>query len=232
MSVPTAGQAPRTTSSAEYLATEIKHHKGGAPVALLALALAVAGLAAVLYKFSAKKPAPFQSIKITKLTNMSNVNAAQISPNGEYVAHVVYEGGKNSVRVWDVATKSSVEIIPPTEDVIFISAFSPDSRYIYYRRNVSGQPSALYQIAVFGGMSKKILETTNTGITFSPDGKRFASVRTGPGQGETSIIIANPDGSNEQTLATRKGSERFATAGASWSPDGKVIACGVSARAG
>jgi serine/threonine protein kinase/Tol biopolymer transport system component len=220
--------AERTTSSAEYVVKKIKRHKKGAVAVLAVLALAVAGLAFVLNKFSAKKPAPFQSIKITKLTNIGNANAAHISPNGEYVAHVVYEGGKNSVRVWDVATKSSVEIIPPTEDAIFISTFSPDSRYIYYRRNVSGQPSALYQVAVFGGMSKKILETTNTGITFSPDGKRFASMRTGPGQGETSIIIANADGSNEQTLATRKGSERFGTSGASWSPDGKVIACAVN----
>ncbi|MDT7603324.1 MAG: eukaryotic-like serine/threonine-protein kinase [Acidobacteriota bacterium] len=228
MSVPTAEQVARKTSSAEYLATEIKRHKKGAVVALAALVVAVAGLAFVLYKFSAKKPAPFQSIKITKLTNIGNATAAQISPNGEYVAHVLYEGGKNSVRVWDVATKSSVEIVPSTEDNLVVAAFSPDSRYIYYRRGGRGQPSAIYQVAVLGGTAKKILERGNSsGFTLSPDGKQFAFVLEGPGERENSLMLVNADGTGERALATRKGEERFGTYESAWSPDGKMIACGI-----
>ena len=115
----------------------------------------------------------------------------------------------------------------------FVHAFSPDSRYIYY----SKQPGILYQIAVLGGTPKKILEKVNGGITFSPDGKRFAFVRGGrfmrylggasDADTENSLVIANADGTGEQTLATRKGGEMFGTAGPDWSPDGKTLASGV-----
>ena len=73
----------RPTSSAEYLVTELKRHKKGVVVALAAVAVAFAALAFIVTKFSARKPAPFQSIKITKLTNIGNATTAQISPNGE-----------------------------------------------------------------------------------------------------------------------------------------------------
>ena len=109
-------ESTRPTTSAEYIATEIKRHKKGVLTILAALAVATAGVAFGLYKFREKKPAPFQSIKIRNLTNIGNATGAQISPNGEFVAHVFYEGGKNSLRVWDVATKSSVEIVPPADD--------------------------------------------------------------------------------------------------------------------
>lgn len=66
-----------------------------------------------------------------------------------------------------------------------------------------------------------------TGISFSPDGKRIVFLREGPGQAENSLIIANADGADEQTLITRKGGERFAVFTPAWSPNGKVIACGV-----
>ncbi len=238
MVTPTADQTTRPTSSAEYIATEIKRHKKGVVLILTALAITIAGVAFGLYRFSGKKPAPFQTIKISNLTNIGNATGAAISPNGEYVAHVFYEGGKNSLRVWDVATKSSVEIVPPAEDglLIFVHAFSPDSRYIYYGK----QPGFLYQIAVLGGTPKKILEKVNSAITFSPDGKRFAFVRGGrgmrdrgylgfplAGDTENSLVIANADGTGERILATRKGAEMFGTAGPGWSPDGKTLASGV-----
>jgi serine/threonine protein kinase/Tol biopolymer transport system component len=215
-----------TASSAEYIVTELKRHKKGVVVALAVFALAAAGLAFALYKFSAKKPAPFQSIKVTKLTNVGNATTAQISPNGEYVAHVFYENGKSSVRVWDVATKSRIEIVPPTEDGLAVNTFSPDSRYIYYLKFVNGQPNVLYQIAVLGGTPKKILETLTSGVSFSPDGKQMVFVR-GAQVGDNSLIIASADGSGERTLATRKNIERFGRFAPAWSPDGRTIACGV-----
>jgi len=218
--------APTQVSSAEYLTKEIKRHKKGVIVALVALAVVVAGLAFVLYRYSAKKSAPFQSIKVTKLTNVGNATSAQISPNGEYVAHVFYENGKSSVRVWDVATKSRIEIVPPTEDSLAVNTFSPDSRYIYYARYVNGQPNVLYQIAVLGGTPKKILEKFTSGVSFSPDGKQMVFVRGGRAA-DNSLIIANADGAGERILATRKNVERFDRFAPAWSPDGRRIACGV-----
>lgn len=194
-------------------------------VAAVVLALAAGGLAFGLYKFLAKKPAPFQSIRIEKLTDIGNATTAQISPDGQYVAHAVYEGGKHNLRVWHVSTKSSVEIVPPAEGFLAVRAFSPDSRYIYYTKSAVPGPGqgTLYQIAVLGGAPKKILERAGLSISFLPDGRRFAFMREGPGQGKNSLMIANTDGTGERALATRGGAERFGFDGPAWSPDGRYI---------
>lgn len=222
----TVGSKDNATAASdpEYIATKVPRSRVG--LALILAVLVVTGLAFAMYWFLAKKPAPFQSIKITKLTNIGNVNAAQISPNGEYVAHVVYENGRNSVRIWDVATKSSVEIIPPTEDDLSVHTFSHDSRYIYFMRRAAGQVATLYQTTVLGGAPKKVLENLDSPISLSPDGSQLTFVRRS--LDGTSLVIAKSDGSEEHVLAERSGEERLGTRGPAWSPDGKVIATGIS----
>jgi Tol biopolymer transport system component/tRNA A-37 threonylcarbamoyl transferase component Bud32 len=223
-----SSRAPET-SSAEHPGGRLRRHKSAAALASVALAIAIAAALAaafIVHRLPGRKPPPFQSIRIEKLTNIGNATTAQISPDGQYVAHAVYEGGKYSLRVWHVSTKSGVEIVPPTEDSLAVSTFSPDSRYIYFHRGAGGQV-ALHRVAVLGGATKKIMERAGFGITFSSDGKRFAFVRPGPGPGETSLTVANADGTGEQTVATRGGAERFGLDGPAWSPDGRVLACGV-----
>src|SRR5437016_1377673 len=59
-------ETARSTSSAEYLVSEIKRHKKVAVVALVSFAIVAAALSFGLYKFFGRKNAPFQSIKIVK----------------------------------------------------------------------------------------------------------------------------------------------------------------------
>ena len=224
----TAGGEPALpTASAEHPGSRFGRRGAIVVLASLVLAFAIAAAAYGLYRLLWREPPPFQSIRIEKLTNIGNATTAQISPDGQYVAHAVYEGGKYSLRVWHVATRSSVEIVPPSEDALAVSSFSRDSRYIYFIRAPGGPPT-LYQIAVLGGAAKKITERGGFGHAFAPDGSRLAFVRVGPGRGETSLTVANADGTGEQTLVTRGGAERFgAESGVAWSPDGRVLACGV-----
>src|SRR4051812_31147581 len=208
------------TNSAEYFF--IKRHKNTVTI-ILAMVAITSGLALALYKFSAKKPAAFQSIKISKLTNIGNATAAQISPNGEYLAHVLYENGQNSIRVWDIATKSSIDIVPPTPDSLIVSAFSPDSRHIFVRRDAGNQPAALYQFTVLGGTPRKVLDNLTGNASISPDGKTLAFVRSDTSKGETSLNVADIENATERVLATRKSEERFSLYEPAWSPDGKLI---------
>jgi len=82
---------------------------------------------------------------------------------------------------------------------------------------------------VLGGDSRKLIYDIDSPVTQSPDGKQLAFVRYQP-SGETDLIIANIDGSNEKKLVTRKFSDLWMENNPAWSPDGKVIVVGVEIR--
>jgi len=76
-----------------------------------------------------------------------------------------------------------------------------------------------------GGSPKKLIDDISSAIGFSPDGKQIAFVRTR--SEESSMMIANADGTGEHEVAKRRGEESFgsgSTGGVAWSPDGKKIA--------
>ena len=227
------GQAHTTATSAEYLVSEIKRHKGGAIALAAALVLAFAAVSFALYKFlGQRKSAPsFQNMKVTKLTNTGKVTIAAISPEGKYVVHAVDDGGVESLWVRQVATSSNVQIVAPAEASYRGITFSADGNYIFYVLNEKNSPiSIVYQLPILGGTPRKLLEDIDGSMTLSPDGRRFAFVRNYPSKRESVLLIANVDGSNEQILGTRKDPSAFrwgARVGPAWSPDGKVIACPV-----
>ncbi len=217
-----------STSSAEYVFSQIKQHRTGAAIAVVFGLLAVSGIAFALYKFAASDTpaAPFQTTKITRLTATGKARGAAISPDGKYVAYVVNDAGQESVWIRQVATTRDVQIIPPEAGIHYGLAFSRDGNFIYYRL-IDRRSGGLYQVPVLGGGSRRLLDEVDTGVAFSPDGKQIAFGRTGyPSAGETSLILANADGTGERTLATRQRPASFAwfRAAPAWSPDGKVIA--------
>ncbi len=217
-----------TVSSAEYIATSMGRHKLGIIAVVVLLLGAGAGLALWL-KTRAQPTHTFGKVRLSQLTNTGKAGLATISPDGRYVVHVISDGRQASLWVRQIATASNVQIVQPAESRYIGLTFSQDGDYIYYVVYEKNSPlGVVYQIPVLGGTPRKVIEDVDTPVTFSPDGKRFAWIRNFPQAGETALMIANSDGTQQRKAASRLRPGRFQagpSVGPAWSPKGDLIAC-------
>lgn len=220
------GAAARPTSSAEYVVSEIKQHKTGVAVVLLTVVIAVTAIAFWFSRINGrnKSTAHPQAMTMTRLATSDRVQGAAISPDGKYVAYVVAEPVccfQQSLRLRQIDTSSDIQIDPPSDLYHDRLVFSRDGNFLYFADNSEN----LYKMPTIGGPKTKLITRVASPISFSPDGKRLAFLRDNyPGKDETSLIVANADGSDEGKIASRKKPDSFRGA-PSWSPDGQVIAC-------
>ncbi len=237
-------ETAHTASSAEYLVSGIRSHKFGVLLTLVGLIVAVAG-GLGLYKYYWSRPAkapPFQDMRITKLTFNGKATSAVISPDGKQVVYVVDDGGRRSLWLRQVASPTDVQLAAPEDIYYFSLTISPDGDFLYYAwGGTTVQNRVLYRMPVLGGTPRKVVDDIGSPIGFSPDGKQIAFVRSalrgfgarsgvrgGSGQGESSLIIANADGTDERKIVTRHGGPNrlgnLFFGGVAWSPDGTKIA--------
>jgi len=168
--------------------------------------------------------------KFQRLNLSGDISDIMLSPDGKYVARVVVEGGKYTIRITEIATASDLSIAQPSAAAYSGLSFSPDGTYLYYLEN-QAETGTLYRVSKLGGGRRKILDDVNTGVTFSPDGAWLAFVRTNRALDTPELIVAQANGTSERILArrTRADADTFMSdmkrAGPVWSPDGKVLVC-------
>jgi serine/threonine protein kinase len=224
----------RPTSSAEYLVSEIRTHKKAVALLIAAFVLAISGIAFGLYRFLYPNPhvGPSRTKKISRLTTSGNVANVGMSPDGRFVAYVTTGSAAegSSLRVRQVATNNDVQIMPPSPSPYSYHGptFSPDGNLVYYTSQEEDDRTVLYEISLLGGPPRKVMEDVRTGISFSPNGKQFAFIRSDRFQ-HNSLMVANADGTEPQTLLVPEGSANFGDVihgkgGVAWSPKGDVIA--------
>ncbi len=200
------------------------------------LAVLLVGAAFAAYKWWPKEKAPsFQSMRMTRLTNSGKVIDSILSPDGKYLVYALSDAGKQSLWIRQVSIANDKVVVPPAPVGYFGIAFSRDGNDVYYVIKENLDKGTLYRVPSLGGTPVKILETIDSLVDFSPEGDQFVFLRGNfPNEGESSVVIANLNGSGERVLTTRKGPEQFVPiffTGPSWSPDGKLIAASVG-RAG
>ena len=173
------------------------------------------------FTFGSSRPA-FVSPQVSRLTENGKSHLPEISPDGKYVAFVNSESGMNSLKVRQVATDSTLQIVPSMTLEFRQPTFSPDGNYIYYV-SVDKGLGTVYQVPTLGGTAKKIITDVDTKINFSPDGKQIIFARHNPNKGGDTVMIANTDGSNQQPFISNQEIGYDLINEAIWSPDGENI---------
>ena len=168
-----------------------------------------------------------QAIKVQRLTGDGKVRDAKISPDGKFLAYLKVEGDKRSLWLKQIQTNSNIAIVAPGVFERFGGiAFSPDGSFVYFNGEKNdGAPPTVYRVPTLGGSATKVL-TKAVDVQVSPDGSQLSFSRFDFDANETSVMIANTDGSNERKLAAKSGSQFYAGTPA-WSADGKLIATAV-----
>ena len=214
--------ATSESSDSQVIAGLVKRHKKAISALMAAGMVIAAALIYGLYRAASHAPAPPAGLEFTRVTGSGDVQGADISPDGKYVAYVRETAGKQSLWLKQLATDSDVQIATLGEDICAGVAFSPDGSYVYFVRQDRLKSSGdLYQVPSLGGSPRKMLAGITDPPAFSPDGQRVAFVRTTI-IGEDSLLTASPDGSDERVMASYKWPERIYHV--AWSPDGKTLA--------
>ena len=181
------------------------------------------------------------ALQIQRLTLVGNAQSAAVSPDGKFIAYVRDESVSRSVWVRQIATNSDVQVVAPVNGrLIGAPTVTPDGTFVDFAAYVGGgQLPSLWRVPFLGGEQKQIANDVWSGIGWSLDGKHMAFVRANIKT--ESVIVADPDGTNERVLATRHDPDHFASYQwrgqpdnrPSWSEDGKTLfVIGVNPSAG
>jgi eukaryotic-like serine/threonine-protein kinase len=195
---------------------------------LAALVLALLVVAAIgSWFFLAYRKAgiiPFQKFTITKLTDNGKSIESAISPDGKYILSAMAEGGKQSLWLWHVETNSDTQVIAPDVRRYSRLTFSADGSYLYFRcvGAGTGDLADIYRAPLLGGLPKIVAHDVDSGVAFSPDGKRIAYARANdPEVGKWRLLTAAPDGNDEKMIFGKALPSLPRTI--QWMPDGKTI---------
>ncbi len=211
------------------LITQTRRHAVPASLSLALLLAFVATVSFALYKKVGRgSRRPFQSMRVTKVTNFGNAFESAISPDGKSVAYSKGAGqGEFSIWLRVIGSNTpAVEIVPPTQGYLYGITFSADGKDVAYGARLSNQPISTYIIPVSGGSTTKLPLKRPTWISFSPDGEHLAYFYNNMPEGQTSLVVANANGTNERVIVKRQAPNYyFGFIKPSWSRDGKMIAC-------
>ena len=168
----------------------------------------------------------------TRVTTNGKVSVASISPDGRMLVYARKDESGESLWRRDLDNDAETLLLPSAATEFVGLAISPDSQYAYYSVfSENAVASNFSRVRLTGGEPEPLPEiASDISVSFSPDGERFVYTESHGAVKETSLKVANADGSEQRTLITAKGDGRafpvFRSSPVAWSAENE-IACAV-----
>jgi len=193
--------------------------------------IAAAIVVAILAGFAAWRFAPRATTAATspatratmqRITSSGHVVHIATSGDGRFVAYTTYDDKGQGISIAQTATNSSVSIVPAANPYFVGLAFTADSNYLLTTSYDNSVIGTVNRIPLFGGAPTKLVEDADTAANASADGTSIVFTRDVLERGESRVIVAKNDGTNERIVAAFPLPRRAVSP--VWSPDGKRIA--------
>ncbi|MEO8192089.1 MAG: protein kinase [Acidobacteriota bacterium] len=166
---------------------------------IAAAGLFLAGAASGLLVSRALAPPPPEPPRVRSITSSGKDRDPSVSPDARNLAFVSSRDGKNRIWLKQIIGGGEVALTEGPEDGE--PRFSPDGSSLLFSR-WSGKDSAIYRVPIVGGEPRKLISDGHQG-DWSPDGSKlvFLRSRSRTGFQDSSIVVANADGSAEAEVA-------------------------------
>jgi Tol biopolymer transport system component len=220
LSAPTTAHS---TSSAEYIVTEIKQHKLVTALILGGVIIAAAG---VVFLFSRRTALPKQAALLnatfTQLTDQAGPEYfPSLSPDGKSFVYAASASGNWDIYLQRVGGKNPINLTKdsPADDTQ--PAFSPDGEHIAFRSEREGGG-----IFVMGATGESVKRLTDSGYNpaWSPNGKEIAFADEGIVKPSSRINSSKISAVDVATGHRRLITKNEDAVQPNWSPHGNRIA--------
>jgi eukaryotic-like serine/threonine-protein kinase len=224
--------ASQTSSQTSAVVAAAGRHKIGTGVTVFVTLIVLLAAGFGVYSLISRNRAqPFANFSATKVTETSDAVDAALSPDGKYILSLVRaksDNGLASLWLRNVPTNSMTQVEPPANVWYNGLRFSPDGNYFYSVHSEPGNSALkyLYRTPLLGGTPERLAADVDSNVTFSPDGRKLAFMRyDNPDPGKYQLIVRSADSGDETVLTSGPNSQGLYDP--AWSPDGKIIMCGV-----